>query len=178
MLLAGVASASTPVSGPSDTSGNSAKLSRAFSVLHAVSQWSGSLSELAEKRGKSDLVKGYARGIAAANAESDAKLQAVAQKHGITIGALDPQTEEGKSLLDRMKAEKVLLSSLEGDAFDREFMTLVTNTQQSVIHLLEASKAAATDQEVQQFIGDFMTKIEHRLKSAQQIMSQVYGDTV
>ena len=56
------------------------------------------------------------------------------------IAPLDPQTEEGKSLNERIKAEEALLGSLEGDAFDKEYMTLVTNTQQSVLNLLKASE--------------------------------------
>jgi len=187
MLLAitGAAFASPPVSARSDnppgaaqSDTEKAKLSEAFSVLHAVVQWSNNLSEMADKRAKSDLVKDYARSIATANAKADAKLQLIADKHGIDVAALDPQTENGKSLLDRIKAETVLLGSVKGDAWDKEYMTLVTNTQQSVINLLKTSKASATDQEVKQFIGDLMTTVQKRLKTAQDIMAKVYADKV
>src|SRR5690349_1030385 len=102
----GAAFATTPISDRNDTAPEkAAQLSETFSVLRAVSQWSIGLSEMAEKRAKSDLVKGYARTVATANKNWDAKLQQIAQKHGIELVALDPQTEEGKSVLDRMKAE-------------------------------------------------------------------------
>jgi predicted outer membrane protein len=178
ITITGAASASTPASGAADTSEKAAQLSQNFSVLHAVNQWSVKLSEMADKRAKSDLVKGYARTIATANPNSDAKLLAIAQKHGMDVVPMDPQTEEGKSLLDRMNAETVLLGSLEGDAFDKEYMTLVTNTQQSVLHLLQASKALAKDQEVKQFFGDMTTTVQNRLKTAQDIMAKVYGNEV
>jgi predicted outer membrane protein len=178
ITITGAAFASTPVSGGADTSEKAAQLSENFSVLHAVDQWSVNLSEMADKKAKSDLVKGYARAIATANPNSDAKLLVIAQKHGIAVVPVDPQTEEGKSLLDRIKAETVLLGSLEGDAWDKEDMTLVTNTQQSVLHLLETSKALAKDQEVKQFIGDLTTTVQSRLKTAQDIMAKVYGDEV
>ena len=77
-----------------------------------------------------------------------------------------------------MKAETVLLGSLEGDAFDKEYMTLVTNTQQSVIHVLQTSKASATDPEVKQFLGDTQTTVQNRLKTAQDILAKVYGNKV
>jgi predicted outer membrane protein len=173
----GAALASNPGPVGADTS-EAAKLSEAFSVLQAVNQWSIKLSQMADTRAKSDLVKGYARSVATANTNSDAKLLAIAQKHGIAVVPLDPQTEEGKSLLDRMKAETVLLGSVEGDAWDKEYMVLVTNTQQSVLHLLEASKASAKDQEVKQFIGDLTTTVQNRLKTAQDIMVKVYGNEV
>jgi predicted outer membrane protein len=153
-------------------------LGEALTVLHAVSQWSIDLSKMADTRAKSDLVKDYAREMATANADKDAKLMGIAQKHGIEVAPLDPQSEEGKSLLDRIKAETALLSSLDGDAFDKEYMTLVTNTQQSVIHFLEGHKAAAKDQDVKQFIGDMRTTVQNRLKTAQDIMAKVYGDTI
>src|SRR4029077_10426426 len=108
-------------------------------------------SEMADKRAKSDLVKNYARTITSANPTLDTKLESVAKKQGIDVVPLDAQTEEGKSLAERMKAEAVLLGSLEGDAFDKEYMTLVTNTQQSVLNLLKASKGSAKDPEIKQF---------------------------
>ena len=191
LFITGAAFASTPVSARPDTSparpetssarsdtSEEAELSEAFSVLHAVAQWGRNLSEMADERAKSEFVKDYARSIATGNANVDAKLQHVAKKNGIDVAALDPKTEDGKSLLDRMKAEKVLLGSLEGDAWDKEYMTLVTNTQQSVLNLLKANKARATRPEVKQFLGELTTTVEKRLKKAQDIMAKVYGNEV
>ena len=110
--------------------------------------------------------------------DADTKLRSIAEKAGIDIKPLDAQTEEGKSLLDRMKAETALLGSLEGDAFDKEYMTLVTNTQQSVIHVLETNKASAKDPEVKQFLGDMTTTVQNRLKTAQDVMAKIYGDNI
>jgi predicted outer membrane protein len=173
--------AEPPASDRADTADKSpdkAKLGEALSVLHAVSEWSTTLGQMADKRAKSDLVKNYAREMATANANADTKLRSAAQKAGVEIGPIDSKTEEGKSLLDRMKAEKVLLGSLEGDAFDKEYMTLVTNTQQSVIHLLETNKASAQDPAVQQVLGDMITTVQNRLKKAQDIMATIYGNNV
>jgi predicted outer membrane protein len=153
-------------------------LGEVLTVLHAVGQWSIDLSKMADTKAKSDLVKGYARDVATKNADKDAKLMAMAQKHGIEVAPLDPQTEEGKSLLARIKGETALLSSLEGDAFDKEYMTLVTNTQQSVIHFLEAHKAAAKDPDVKSLLGDLTTTVQGRLKVAQDIMAKVYGNRI
>jgi hypothetical protein len=54
----------------------------------------------------------------------------------------------------------------------------VTNTQQSVIHVLESSKAAARDPEVAQFLGDMTLTVQNRLKTAQDILAKVYGNKV
>jgi len=182
ITITGAAFADNPASGRAATSekaaDRAAQLSENFSALHAVNQWAVSISEMAEKRAKSDLVKGFARAIATANPNADGKLLAIAKEHGIAVVPMDPQTEKGKSLLDRMKAETVLLSSLEGDAWDKEYMTLVTNTQQSVIHVLKTSKALAKDQEVKQFMGESTTMVQNRLKTAQGIMAKVYGDEI
>lgn len=183
LFLSGATFAGKPASGQADTSRSEpsdkeAKLSRSFSLLHAVGQWANKLSEMADERAKSDLVKGYARTMATANAKAEEKLQLVAQKHRIAIVELDPQTEQGKSVLDRMKAETVLLGSLTGDAFDKEYMTLVTNTQQSVINMLKATKASATDPEVKQYLGDLTTTVQSRLKKAQDVMLKVYGNNI
>src|SRR5688500_11652812 len=116
--------------------------------------------------------------MAAANEKLDAKLTSIAEKGGFEITPLDPETEDGKSLQDRIKAETVLLSSLEGDAFDKEYMTLVTNTQQSVLQHLKATKASAKDQASKQFVDEMTTTVQRRLKTAQSIMAKIYGDEI
>jgi putative membrane protein len=176
--MTGAAFAAPSGSSGGDTAAKAGSLGEALTVLHAVTQWSIDMSKMADERASSDLVKNYARDMATANAEKDAKIMAVAEKHGIQVGPLDPQTEEGKSVLDRVKAETTLLSSLKGDAFDKEYMTLVTNTQQSVIHFLDAHKAAAKDPDVKQLIGDMTTTVQNRLKRAQDIMTKVYGNKI
>ena len=153
-------------------------LGEVLTVLHAVGQWSVDLSKLADDRAKSDLVKNYAREVATQNADRDAKLMAVAEKHGIEVAPLDPKSDEGKSLLARMSGEKALLNTLDGDAFDKEYMVLVTNTQQSVIHFLEAHKAAATDPDVKGVLGDMTAKVQARVKEAQAVMAKVYGNKI
>ena len=158
--------------------GDRPNLERAFSALHAASQAAIKVSGLAEKRAKSDLVKAYARSVASGNAQLDAKLMLVAQRQGIEVLPLDPQTEAGKSLIDRLQAEAVMLGSLEGDAFDKQYMILVTNFQQSIIQLANARIAAATDPEVKAFFTDLKTIIENRLTTAQDILQKVYGDDI
>jgi predicted outer membrane protein len=174
----GAAAAGTAASGGTATTEQASQLSESFSELHAVSQWSVTLSEMADKRAKSELVKTYARSVANANPTLDAKLVSVAKTQGIDIVPPDPKSEESKSLTDRMKAEATLLGSLEGDAFDKEYMTLVTNTQQSVLNLLKASKGAAKDPEVKQLIGELTTTIQNRLKTAQDVMTKIYGNRI
>jgi predicted outer membrane protein len=169
------ASAGAAFAAPPEKAGG---LGETLTVLHAVSQWSIDISKMADTRAKSDLVKNYARDMATKNSDKDAKLMSIAQKHGVEVAPLDPATEEGKSLLNRIKGETALLSSLEGDAFDKEYMTLVTNTQQSVIHFLDAHKAAAKDPDVKSLIGDMSTAVQNRLKVAQDIMAKVYGNNI
>jgi predicted outer membrane protein len=174
----GAALARAPASAPADSSEKATKPGGVLSVLHAVARWSIDLSDMADKKAKSELVKGYARDVASANTEIDGKLTRIAAKRGVEIAPLDPQTEDGKSLLDRIKAETVLLDSLQGDAFDKEYMTLVTNTQQSVIHFLETNRASSKDPEVKQLLGDMIGKVQNRLKTAQVILAKVYGDRI
>jgi predicted outer membrane protein len=176
--IIGAAFAAQPPPEQADTAKKPPSVAEALSVLHAVSQWSSELSRLADENAKSNQVKDYAREMASANADKDVRLMSVAKKHGIEITALDPKTEEGKSVLDRMKAETALLRTLEGDAFDKEYMTLVTNTQQSIIHFIDKQKAAAKDDDVKQLFNDLQSTVQKRVKKAQDVMAQVYGDSV
>jgi predicted outer membrane protein len=153
-------------------------LERALSHLHAASQAGVKVSALADESAKSDLVKAYARTVSSGNAEFNAKLMSLAQSQGIKVLPLDPQTEAGKSLIDRLQAEAVMLRSLKGDAFDKVYMTLVTTTQQSIIQLADAHMASATDPEVKAFFTDLKTHIENRLTTAQDILAKVYGNDI
>ena len=86
LFITGAAFASPPpVSGGANTSEKAGQLSGTLSLLHAVSQWSSNLSEMADTRAKSDLVKNYARTMANANATIDQRLPSIAQKHGFEI---------------------------------------------------------------------------------------------
>lgn len=172
---AGAAVAATPASGGTE---HAAQLGETLSELHAVSQWSVTLSQMADKRAKSDLVKNYARTIASTNPTADEKIMAVAKKQGIDLASVDPQSPENRSVSERMKAEAAMLGTLEGDAFDKEFMTLVTNTQQSVLNVLKASKASAKDPDVKQLMGELTTTVQGRLKTAQDIMAKIYGNQI
>jgi predicted outer membrane protein len=186
LLVTGAALASPPVAalaGPQDsnqteTPETKAKLSQAFSVLHTVTEAATNYSKMAETRAKSSLVKDYASAMAAANAKANEKLMRVAKQEGIEIVPLDPKTEEGKSVLDRIKAETVLLGSLEGDAWDKEYMVLVTNHQQSLIRALGTQKALAKDKDVKQFLGELITTVQNRLKTSQDILEKIYRDKV
>jgi predicted outer membrane protein len=173
-IITGAAFAAPPPANTPET----AKLSEAFSALYAVNQWSIEVSKMADTRAKSDLVKNYAHSIATGDSSMGPQLQSVAQKGGLTIAPLNAQTEEGASILDRMKGETALLESLQGDAFDKEYMTLVTNTQQSVLNVLDKSKAAATNPEVKQFLVDQTKAVQTRLRTAQTVMAQVYGQSL
>jgi predicted outer membrane protein len=176
--VTGAASAAPPTSGPANTPETGAKLSDTFSALYAVNQWSIDVSQMADTKAKSDLVKNYAHDVATANATTDTRLQSVAQKGGLNVAPLNPETEEGASIIDRMKGETTLLSSLQGDAFDKEYMTLVTNTQQSVLNVLDKSKATATNPEVKQFLVDQANTVQSRLRTAQNILAKVYGQSI
>jgi predicted outer membrane protein len=112
------------------------------------------------------------------NESFDGKLTVMAKKNGIDIPPIDAQTEEGKSLLDRMKGETALLESLQGDAFDKEYMTLVTNEQQNVINYLGKIKESARDPGVRQQLSDLTEVVQNRLKTAQDILAKLYANNI
>ena len=126
LFFAGAALAGAPIGG--QEAEKTADLSRAFSALHAVAQAAIDVSDMAVKNAKSQLVKDYANQVSRGNAALDAQLMEIASQRSIEVMPLDPQTDAGKSLVARLNAEKELLSSLDGDAWDKEYMTLVTNT--------------------------------------------------
>jgi len=176
---AGSALAAPPgAANPTQNTDTTAKLSEAFTILHAVNQTATNFSNMADTKAKSDLVKNYAKSMVTANGTADDKLTRVAAKSGIKIAPLDPKSEVGKSLQDRLNAETVLLNSLEGDAWDKEYMVLVTNTQQSVLRMLKANRATAKDKDVQQVLGDMIDAVQKRLNTSQDIMGKIYGDSV
>lgn len=179
LFISGAALAGSPSpaqTGQAESSEVDATLSQSFSRLHALVQGAINVSELAVENAGSELVKQYARSVASGNVELDQKIQSLAAEYSVEIVALDPQTEVGKSLLARLEAEKVMLSSLKGDAFDKMYMTLVTNAQQSILKFAEVRIATATNERVREFFTNLKTLISGRNTIAQGILEKVYGD--
>lgn len=154
------------------------KISHAFSVLHFANQACIKLNELAEKRAGSELVKVYARGMATQHAESDAKLLLIAKKFGIELKDPEPQTPEGKSLVERAEAESKLLNSLEGDAWDKEYLALAMTAQARVIRFLEKKQEAAQEPEVKTFVGDLITIMRNHLATSQDVERKITEDSI
>ena len=151
-------------------------LSSAFASLHAVAQAAVNVSDMADKNAKSQLVKDYANQVSSGNAALDARLMEIASQRSIKVMPLDLQTDAGRSLAARLEAEKELLRSLDGDAWDKEYMTLVTNTQQSVLKFTTLRIATATNENVRTFFVNLKSFVEGRLTIAQEILEKVYGN--
>jgi predicted outer membrane protein len=166
----------TESQGESQSSEVNLILSRSFSTLHAAIQGAIEVSELAAENASSELVKQYASTVLKGNTELDARLMEIAAENAVGIVALDPQTEAGKSLLARLQAEKTMLASLKGDAFDKLYMTLVTNAQQSVLKFAEVRIATSPNERVKEFFTNLKALVSARNTVAQGIMEKVYGD--
>jgi predicted outer membrane protein len=162
--------------GQEQSSEVNAQLSRSLSALHALAQNSIEVSELAAENASSELVKQYASSIVSGNKALDEKLREIAAENSVEIVALDPQTEIGKSLKERIEAEKMMLSTLKGDAFDKEYMVLVTNAQQSVIKFAEVRIKTAKNERVKEFFTNLKTLVGSRNEVAQGILEKLYGD--
>lgn len=162
--------------GQEQSSEVNAKLSRSLSALHALVQNSIEVSEMAAQNASSELVKQYASSILSGNAALDEKLREIAAENSVEIVALDPQTEIGKSLVERLEAEKTMLSTLKGDAFDKEYMVLVTNAQQSVIKFADVRIKISKNERVKEFFTNLKTLVEGRNTIAQGILEKLYGD--
>jgi predicted outer membrane protein len=174
--IAGIQSGAESSQSEAESSQVEDQLSRSFSVLNAAVQGAINVSNLAAENASSELVKEYARSVASGNAELLERLREIAAENSVAIVAVDPQTEAGKSLIARLEAEKTMLSTLKGDAFDKEYMTLVTNAQQSVIKFAEVRIATAKSERVKEFFTNLKTLATGRNTIAQGILEKVYGD--
>ena len=129
------------------------------------------------QEGKVGPRESYARTITNANPKLDAKIESVAQKKGIDVAPLNPQTEEGKSLSERMKAKRCCSALSRGMPSTRSTMTLVTNTQQAPQfpegkqRVGEGSGGQATHRRIDDHGPS-------RVKTAQDIMLKIYGNRI
>ena len=127
------------------------------------------LAKIARDHAANSDVKQFAQVMLDDHTKAGDELKQIATSNSIPIDTkID---DKQKSLMDK-------LSKLNGADFDKEYMSLVTNTQQSVIRLLETHKAAAKDPAVKQLMGDMTTTVQNRLKTAQDILAKVYGDSI
>jgi predicted outer membrane protein len=155
-----------------------AKLSRVFSLLHAVHQACEKVSAMAQERAGNEEVKAFAQAMGTQHSRSDSRLLVIAKKFDIEIKELDPTTPEGKSVMDRIEAEAKLLGSLEGDAWDKAYLGLTRVAQTRVIRFLQKKQRVVAQPEVKAFIGDAVTAIRNNRNTARALDRKICEDSL
>ncbi len=157
--------------------------------------------KLAQAKSNSQSVKDFAAQMVTDHQKADDQVRAYAQKHDIDLDTLVQRLAQGREdrvELDRraksvgsatgewaFTSEQVVrskrdddrtlerLGTLDGAAFDREFVSAMVDGHQKVIDRLTAVRDRSIDPDLRSLIVDLLPTIKHHLEMAQALQETV-----
>jgi putative membrane protein len=126
------------------------------------------LAQLAEQKAVSSAVKDFARMMGEDHSKANDKLAALAQAAGIPLpGDLDPDH----------KAVREKLEKVSGADFDAAYILAQIEDHQKTVQLLEWEIGSGEDAPLQQFAAETLPIVLGHLRRAQEVASQLTGQT-
>ena len=137
------------------------------STLHAVNQVEIQAGKMAQARGATDAVKQYGATLTRDHEAADANLQQLAAQEKLALDANMPSAAQ--LAIRDAKGEMANLSTVGGEAFDREFATTMVQQQQAAIRFVDRARRTITDAKLRALLG----QVEPNLREHEQIGSNI-----
>jgi len=174
---------------------------RIVSLIHQANLQEMEAGKLAQAKSNSQSVKDFAAQMVTDHQKADDQVRAYAQKHDIDLDTLVQRLAQGREdrvELDRraksvgsatgewaFTSEQVVrskrdddrtlerLRTLDGAAFDREFVSAMVDGHQKVIDRLTAVRDRSIDPDLRSLIVDLLPTIKHHLEMLQALQETV-----
>ena len=122
------------------------------------------LGQLASDKAASEKVKTFGRMMVADHGKANDELKNVATSKNIEL----------PTMLDaKHKAMKDRLSKLEGDAFDKAYITEMLTGHQATIALFRREASSGKDAEIKAFASKTLPALDQHLKAVQEVHKEV-----
>lgn len=142
---------------------------QAMARLHHGNTMEVDMGKLGTERARSPEVKSFAARMVRDHKKADDKLMALARKHGLTLAAPAPRDDAEKRQMDEQSAAMNKLRQLEGEEFDREFMTAMVKDHERTLQLVSDSRAQAKDPALLALLKSVQPVIQKHLLMAQKL---------
>jgi putative membrane protein len=118
---------------------------QAMAKLHHANTMEIDMGKLGGERAKAPEVKRYAQLMVRDHKKADDKLMALAKKSGVTLSAPTPKNDAEKKEMEEQMATMTRLKTLEGEAFDREYMAAMVKDHAAALKLISETRPQAKD---------------------------------
>lgn len=146
---------------------------QAMAKLHHANTMEIDMGKLGAERAKSPDVKSYANRMTRDHKKADGKLMALAKKHGVTLQAPTPKDDAEKRQMDEQMATMTKLRSLEGEAFDREYMAAMVKDHAAALQLVSDTRTQAKDAGLLSFLKGVQPVIQQHYDAAQKLVAKL-----
>ncbi len=113
---------------------------QAMAKLHHGNTMEIEMGKLGGERAKAPEVKSFAQLMVRDHKKADDKLMALAKKSSVTISAPTPKNDAEKKEMEEQMATMTRLKTLEGEAFDREFMAVMVKDHAAALKLISETR--------------------------------------
>lgn len=141
--------------------------------LHHVNQMEIELAKVAASQAKSPEVKKYAERLLKDHTKADNKVNDLAKKRGVTLTHPTPKDDAEKKQMDEEMATMTRLKGLEGETFDREYVTAMASGHGRVLKMVSDAQSQAKDPEVISILKSVHPVVQQHLKTAEKLAAKL-----
>ena len=139
--------------------------------FHHVNQMEIGMGNMAQQRGTS-RVKSYGKMLVRDHTRLDRGLVAFAKKKKIAIPADHPKNDTEAAAMKAAMAKMSQLESLDGEAFDREFLTMMVADHQRELARLDTAIANANDAKLRAVLKQAQPLLKKHFTLARKLQSE------
>lgn len=141
--------------------------------LHHANQMEIEVGKLAAGQAKSTEVKSYAARLVKDHTRADGKVMELAKKRGVTVPQPMPKNEAEKKQMDESMAGMARLKSLEGEAFDREYIGMMVTDHNRALQMVGEAQPVARDPQLVAILKSVKPVLQQHHKTAARLAGKM-----
>ncbi len=154
---------------------------RVINKLHHVNQMEIQMGTMAQKNSHNSKVRSYGATLVKDHTKADKLVTAFAKDNQITFtepgneetNTNTTRSEEHAAKMQAKKEKMDRLTNLQGNAFDKEFLTTMAEDHQHVINILEATKGRDADKKLDQLIDKLLPTLRDHQRTAERLSEKI-----
>lgn len=143
-----------------------------LSMLHQENQEQIQLGTLAREKASANDVKQLGRLLAQDHQRADEQLAKLTQRLNLELPPFEPRTDVERSIAASHEAEMKKLQALEGEQFDRAFLSAQVGMHDLEIAQLRQARSETENREIQRFIDEQLPMLERHRAQAYRLLGE------
>lgn len=140
--------------------------------IHAINLMEIDMGRMAESKGENKKVKSYGKDLQKDHGKAEKTLADLAKKRNFVLAppALNSETDKQQQKDDAAAMDN--LKTLNGAAFDREFVSAMQKGHEKAIALVTDAQSRMTDKDTKKMLDKLLPQLRDHLKKANELMDK------